>query len=172
MHSTIPTEEAIQYCETAISHLVSKQFSNGLHRWIWSWKRKIYGVTKNVEFQGIHFWGPKKPDIFPIYYSASETDERRKIFLNLMITFIYSYARDNSRCSKFDKDWKIKKILRWRALFASVRPISNVRVPYKFAVPSTVISWHSPYARNRHLELGQLENEAVSSQCCKQCIAA
>jgi hypothetical protein len=43
----------------ALPRIVSKQFSNGLHLVL---KEDKFWHEKIAEFQGIHFWGPEKPD--------------------------------------------------------------------------------------------------------------
>jgi hypothetical protein len=77
-------------CEIAISPIVSQQFSNGLHRWIRNWKRIISGIKKMLNFKGYISGGQKNPT-----FSRYTIVLLKPIFSNLMISFIYSYARDN-----------------------------------------------------------------------------
>jgi hypothetical protein len=46
-------------CEIAISPLFFKQFSTGLHRWIWNWKEIISGVKNTLKFKGYILRGLK-----------------------------------------------------------------------------------------------------------------
>ena len=51
------------YCKIAISPLVSKQFSNGLHCWIWNWEKIISSVKKILNFKGYISGGQKNPTL-------------------------------------------------------------------------------------------------------------
>ena len=69
--------------------LVSDRFSNGFTPVNLELEEDIFWRKTIVEFQGIHYWGTKKPDIFAINSSFLNCCY---ISLNFMRTFINSHA--------------------------------------------------------------------------------